>query len=469
MASDAEVPWRRLHPASLVVNLIPTAWRTLQQVWPLLIAAVVGRQVQGVLDLGIVGLFFALAAGRTVLHFLTLRYRFARGRLEIHQGLFSRVEQALDPARIQNVSLEQNVFHRLAGLVELRIEMAGAGSAPVDGMLSALSLDDAEALRQQLGRTGAHVAAPASEADAIDASGLLEVIAYGVTAGRVGAAAVAIGLVLDVTNQVAPGALPAQRLGAYTWVGLVLVSLAAGYALSVGSAVLRYYNFRWWQTGDQLHFESGLLTRRRMDIPAPKLQLVQVNEPILRRAMGFSTLLLETAAVSGPMPGGSLPAEGIVPMVPREEAVARVRAAFPTLDTDIDGELRPCAPRAVTRSGLRGALRWLGPATGAVFWFGTPLFWLLVPMGALIGWLDARRQGWQVTEHFIVVRRGFLSRDTWVLPRRKLQSVRWVQGPVLRLVGLARVVVWFPGGRLPLPELTEAEARALFARLRPPG
>lgn len=466
MGSEPEVPWRRLHPASLVVNLIPTTWRTLQQVWPLAVAAVVGRQVTGVIDLGIVGIFFGMAVLRTVLHFVTLRYRFARGRLEIQHGLLSRVEQALDPARIQNVSIEQNLFHRLAGLVELRIEMAGAGSAPVDGMLSALSVADAEELRRQVGNTGAHVAAEASEHEAFDAPGLLEIVAFGVSAGRVGAAAVAIGLVLDVTNQVAPNALPTQNLGAYSWVGLMLVAVAVGYALSVGSAILRYYRFRWWLSGEHLHFESGLFTRRRMDIPARKLQMVQVNEPILRRAMGFATLLLETAAVSAPVPG-VVPAEGLVPMVPREEAVARVRAAFPTLDTAIDGELRPCAPRARVRAVLQGLFRWLGPAFGAVFWFGNPSFWLLVPLGGLLGWLDARRQGWQVTEHFIVVRRGFLSRDTWVLPRQKLQSVRWVQGPVLRMAGLARLVVWFPGGRMPLPDLTEADARALFAALRP--
>ncbi len=468
--SEPEVPWRRLHPASLVVNLIPTAWRTLRSTWPLLLAVVWGGgRLQGFVDLILVGSFFATAAVRTILHFATLRYRFARGRLEIQQGLFSRIEQALDPARIQNVSIEQNLFHRLAGLVELRIEMAGAGSGPVDGMLSALSVDEAETLRVQLGRSGAHVNASAGETEAFDAPGLLEVVAYGVTAGRVGAAAIGIGIALDLSTQLAPGALPTQRFGAYTWVGLMLVALALGYALSAGNAILRYYRFRWWRAGDHLHFESGLFTRRRMDIPVRKLQLVQINEPILRRAMGFATLLLETAAAPGPVTGGAVPAEGIVPMVPREEAVERVRAAFPALDTPIDDALHPCAPRARSRAAFRGALRWLGPAVGAVFWFGNPAAWALVGVGALVGWLDARRQGWQVTDHYIVVRRGFLSRDTWVLPRQKLQSVHWVQGPVARSAGLAQVVVWFPGGRLPLPELTEQHARELFARLRPAG
>ncbi len=467
MGSDESVPWRRLHPASLLVNLIPTAWRTLQRVWPLLLAMVFSKSITGLVDLILVASFFALAAVRTVLHFATLRYRFAHGRLEIQQGLISRVEQALDPARIQNVSLEQNVFHRMAGLVELRIEMAGAGSAPVDGMLSALSIPEAEALRKALGRTGAAVDAQAADVDVIDAVGLLEVVGYGVSAGRVGAAVVAIGLFLDVANQVSPGALPVQNLGRHSWAGLMLVALAGGYTLSAGGAILRFYRFRWWQSGGDFHFESGLLTRRRMDIPIRKLQLVQITEPIVRRAMGFATMLFETAAAAVPEAGGS--AEALVPMVAREDVVSRVRAAFPRLDTPIDGDLLPCAPRAVGRAVLRGVLGWLGPAAGAAFWFGTPWAWLLLGLGGGMGMLDARRQGWRVTERFIVVRRGFLSRDTWVLPREKVQSVHWVQGPIARAAGLARLVVWFPGGRLPLPEIGEVEARALFASLRPTG
>lgn len=472
MGSEAEAPWRRLHPASLAVNLVPTAWRTLTRVWPLLLALVVQRSVQssvqGAMDLGFIGFFFLLAAGRTVLHFATLRYRFAHGRLEIQQGLLSRVERALDPARIQNVAIVQNLFHRLAGLVELRVEMAGVAGSATDGLLSALSVAEAEALRQQLGQAGAPVDAAAHDVEPHDRIGLLEVVAYGVSAGRVGAAAVAIGIGMDVMNQVAPGAVPASAsaMGKLAWVGLGLVGVAGGYGISVGSAILRWYGARWWQTGDILHFEAGLLTRRRMDIPLRKLQMVQVSEPILRRWMGYATLLFDTAANSGPPTAGVVPTEGFVPMVAHEEVVDRVARAFPALDTPIEGHLLPCAPRAVGRAVLRGTLRWLAIAAAVHAFAHAPFVWALVPAGALFAWLDARRQGWQVTDRFIVVRRGFLSRDTWVLPREKVQSLRWTQGPVQRLSGLGTVTVWFPGGRLPLPDVRVADAQAVFARLQ---
>jgi len=456
-------PWKGLHPASLLVNLVPMAWRTFRVGWPLLLAMMVGGGARGLLDLSLFLAFLGLAAARTVVHFLTLRYRVHEGRLHIRSGLVGRANRVIDPARIQNMELVQNLFHKVAGLVELRIDTAGdsgiAGGA--EGLLSALSLHEAESLRRELGQHSAHVASSADAGEAIDAPGLVEVVAYGVSVGRVGSVALAIGFLLDAMGQL-PGlgvAAPAQ-LGSRSVLGLVLVALAAGYAVSVGSAILRFYGHRWWQAGRSLHFESGLFTRRRMDIPLAKIQLVLVTAPIMRRWMGYATLLVETAAVG--LPGAGSATEGTVPMVASEDVHGRVQKCLPAFDVSAEQALRPCAPRAVTRAAFFGALRWAILATLAHFWLGEAWVWGLVAWGAVTGFLDARRQGWWLSEQFVVVRRGFLRRDTWILPRAKIQSVRWAQSPSMRASGLARVILWIPGGHLALPDLRAAEARQVY-------
>lgn len=40
--AGSEEGWRTLHPASVLVNLLPTAWRALRSLWPLAIALVIG-------------------------------------------------------------------------------------------------------------------------------------------------------------------------------------------------------------------------------------------------------------------------------------------------------------------------------------------------------------------------------------------------------------------------------------------
>ena len=135
-AAPAEVgAWRSLEPASLLVNLLPDLWRTARAAWPLLLAVFVGGGIANVVNLGLLTVFFGSAIGRTVLHFLTLRYRLHEGKLEIRTGLIGRRFRVIDPGRIQNVEIVQNVFHKLAGLVELRIETAGdAGAEGADGV-----------------------------------------------------------------------------------------------------------------------------------------------------------------------------------------------------------------------------------------------------------------------------------------------------------------------------------------------
>lgn len=462
-ASEAS-RWRRLHPASFFVNLLPTAWRTLWNLWPLMVGMLWGRQRGGAtLDVLMILFFAFTAVVRTLLHFLTLRYRLFDGRLEIQSGLFSRVEQAFDPSRIQNVSIRQNLFHRLAGLVELRVEMAGAsGLLASDGLLSALSLADAEALRAGIGRPGSAVT---TEGQALDAPGLLEVVAFGASSSRAGMAGVSVALVVEVSQRVAPGTLPSAPTGTAGWIGLALVAVAAGYVLSVGAAVLRWYRSRWWVDGETLHFESGLLTRRRVDIPVKKLQMVQVSEPIVRRAMGFATLLFDTAASGAPPEAGDPTTEGVVPMVAQEDVDQRVRAAFPGLDAELGGALEPAARSALFAAMLGSVLAWAIPVAVLVRLTGQTGFLLILPAALLVAWLDVRWQGWAVTPAFMVMRRGFLSRDTWVLPREKLQSVRWEQGPVERALGIGSVVVWFPGGRMPMPLVDEARGRRVFAAL----
>ena len=142
-----EVPWLRLHPASLFVNLVPRTWKTLVGMWPLLLLVVVGGSSSedfALADFAWVGLFLLSGVGSTVVHYLTLRYRVNGNKLEIKQGLLNRQARVIDPARIQNVGEVRNIFHNLTGLVEVRIETAG--DVRTEGVLSALSVQNANGL-----------------------------------------------------------------------------------------------------------------------------------------------------------------------------------------------------------------------------------------------------------------------------------------------------------------------------------
>lgn len=482
--ADDPAGWKRLEPASLVINLLPDLWRTLLAGWPLLLALVMRGGVAELANLLVLAGVLASSLARTGIHFATLRYRYADGKLQIESGLFGRRHRVIDPARIQNLELVQNVFHRAFHLVELRVETAGeTGRA---GLLSALSVAEAEALRAALQRSAEATRAaratptgePPAELEEIERTGLVEVLGHGVTQARAGAAMVVYGL----SQEILPTLYPAFYLRTLSRPGagpiLLLVFLSAGFVWSVVGSFVRHYGFVLSRTPVGLRTVAGLFTRRRVEVPAGKVQLVRIDASWLRRLMGYASLQIETAG-SNALPGEDRVAEASVPMVPDALVPFTLDAVLPGYAASDAVPWRPAAPAARVRLMLEPAARW-----GALAWlFGryvapslglsglahaapsavTAVVFALA--GALAGWADAQASAWKRTPTLLVVRQGFFSRVTVVLPRAKVQSVRIVQGPVQRVLGLWRVHVRVAGGRAISPELDEHDARALFRAL----
>lgn len=466
--------WRGLEPASLAINLLPDLWRTVRSGWPLLLAIVVGGGTQSLVDVGFFALFLGISLGRTVIHFLTLRFRLNNGKLEIQSGLLGRRNRVIDPAHIQNTELVQNPFHRAFGLVELRIETAGEGGA--EGLLSALSVADATALQAHIRRKPA-VKGEAAQEDEIEHNGLVEVLGYGVSVGRAGAALVVYGIAQEWARAFQPALLETTLARPGAGFVLLAVFLALGYVYSVGGAVIRYFEFRLFRSADGLRTESGLFTRRKVLIPAGRVQLLRIDESMLRRIMGYATVQIETAGsnAGGMQEGtrGGAASEAMIPMVAQDLLPETLDAVLPGYAKSEASEWEPSARLALISSVLRGGLRWtiflglfghfIAPAIG--FGQRDELAGIGLLFGAWTGWRDWGTAGWKLTSALLLVRRGFLSRQTTLVPRSKVQSVHLVQGPLQRRFGVWQVHVWVAGGALVTPEIGEDDARGIFGAL----
>ncbi|MFT5685519.1 MAG: putative membrane protein [Myxococcota bacterium] len=468
MESDAppgiDRPWRQLHPSSLFINLLPQTWRTAKGIWPLLALIVVGGQggagIAG-LDLSLVLAFFALSVSRTVVHFMTLRYRIEGGKLEIKSGLLNRRSRVLDPHRIQNMELVQNPLHKLTGLVELRIETAG--DASTEGLLSALSSDEAQGLKEALERLARKRRGLVESDEETEASetlvslGIPEILAYGLSQRRVGTVALlfAVGMegltLLDpYTTQQVAGELSSARI-----IGAIILAFAGTWFFSGGQSLLRHYGFKLTLRGETLVTTEGLLTRRRVEIPQGKVQLVRIDEPFLRRQMGYGTALIETAAL-GMADGRVRAAEGVVPMVEQEDLGALVQQVSPSTTVDPWSiPLNPAHPRALYRGIIASLIRatFLAVVIGGLMHPWGWLALLLLPLSIPAAWLDWKKQGWLVTEQSVISRRGYFTRRTWIIDRKKIQSVHMGDSPLMRWHGLVAVVVRVAGSQVQLPDI----------------
>jgi putative membrane protein len=459
-----------LHGGSVAVNLLPRTWSVAKQAWPLLLVLVAGGSADraGLFEMLLLGSFLASTVGGTVMHFLTLRYRMVGERLEIRTGLLQRQTRVLTVDKVQNVEMVRNLFHRLSGLVEVRIETASGGD--VEGLLSALS--EAEAAVLVAGLSQRREAEPTREGDdpVIISNDLNDLLWFGASTARVGAAVVVVGVLMEALGSLDPERMARVTLGmgSFGYLALGLATLLGAWLVGIVNAVVRHHAFRLSMAGDRLVAEEGLLTKRRVELPVRKVQVVTLAEPWLRRQLGFGSMIVETAAARMGT-GGTERALSMVPVVRKDQAPRVLRQALPVLDVDLEedeGFIRPHR-RALLRAWLRSGVQSAVICSAASWWWWPwgALVWLASPVPLVIAWLDWSRQGWQVTDDVVVSRRGYLDRVTRIVARDKLQSVSVEQGPLLRSYGLAEVLLRVAGSGVVMPLLDYDEALRLASRL----
>jgi putative membrane protein len=415
--------WHRLHPLSPLVrtgrHLMGLGVLVL-----LLIFANSGRSSDFLSDTVVV----AIVAVAGVVSWLVTRWQVTDGVLRIDTGLIRRQSRRFPLSQVQAIDVVQTGLARVLGLAELRLRMAGADSS--GGRLACLPLADAERLRERLlsmarapGTAPAVPTAPLAPGPGPER--LLfrvrpERLAVAILLSRAGAYAAiviaAVASVIALTGK--PGA----------------VAPFLPVALGVVLAVWRQFNGEFGTVvaaaPDGLRLRSGLVQTTAETIRPGRVQAVRLVEPLVWRAFGWCRLEVD---VAGPRQRRENRSEG-----------QRLRALIPVGSRgdaeQLLGELLSLPPRP-TRLPPRKA-RWKAPLTYHFL-------------------------AWNGDDHYVVASRGRVCRKTTWVPLEKVQSIRWVQGPVQRRLGLASVRLDVAGRRVTasISDRDAAEADEILGRL----
>lgn len=507
MPSDAaaalEQGGRRLHPLTLGFSAITIAR---QMIWPALVGgfSLGDGEVARFVPIFLGALAVPALIGAT-LKYLLYRWRLDDDELLLRSGVLQRRNRVIPVVRVQNVEVRQNLLQRVTGVAELRVETAGAGQE-AEAVLAVLGLAEAQDARVRL--LAHRHAAAAGRADAAGADAppraaapplaklsTADVVVAGATANEAGVIAAALAgllqfaddLPLPVFEQVgdqvierAEGALIAFGIG------LVLVFLVFGWLVSIIGAVVRYHGFTLSVDDGEMRKHYGLLTVHEASVPLERVQAIRVEESLIRRLFGLASLSIETA---GGSPGHRGGAEAFVPIARRGEVAGLVRGIFG--DADADTPLRPVHPAARRRLAYRylGALLVLCIPFAVARWFAlepaammAPWLVLLLPLPLLAAGWAYRSRGWALPPGYVMARSGVLTRTTWIIPDRKLQTLHLRDTPFQRRHGVATVIVdtaaggrqaaitdlGLPAARRLLEELT-ARVRAATQPVRPPA
>ena len=446
--------WHRLHPLSPLVRTGRHLMALGVLVLLLIFANHSGNNNDFISDIVVVGI--VLVAG--VISWLVTRWQVADGVLRIETGLIRRQSLRFPLSQVQAIDVVQTGLARVLGLAELRLRMAGADSS--GGRLACLPFADAERLREQLLAMG-HAPAPpvpsaAAPAGAAVPSAGAAVPSAGAAVPPAGAAVPPAGaaapprperVLFRVQSERLAGAIILSRSGAYAGaviaVAILVIALTGKpgvivpflvFGFGIVASVWRQFNTEFGtvvaEAPDGLRLRSGLVQTAAETIRPGRVQAVRIVEPLFWRAFGWCRLEVD---VAGPRQRRENRSEG-----------QRLRALIPVgsrADADqMLGELLTSPPRPTHRAP--GSAHWKAP-------------------------LSYHFLAWAGDDRYVVASRGRICRKTTWVPLEKVQSIRWVQGPLQRRLGLATVRLDVAGRRVTvgIQDRGTAEADELLGRL----
>jgi len=493
MPSDAVGRPQRLHPLSLLFSI--------------------GSAARGLLLPGIAVLFFSggsnyeiwlmpffvFAATMAVVKYASYRYRLGDDEMMVREGVLTRNERHIPYARIQNVNLVQNPFHRMFKVAEVHLETA-SGSKP-EAIIRVLSLASVEAIREHVfsSRGAAAVAGEgASDPGEERADPLLELptrelILLGLISNRgmaVIAAVMGVAWQFDLWDydweQIAKDApkltekigIPIEQpgLGASIALGAAAVILAIVLMklLSIVWALFRFHGFTLQRRGRRLRARYGLFTRYTAAIPSHRIQLLSSHTTPLHRLSRRSGMLAETAGGAAGNEGGQSETHRLwlAPIVEADRVEGLTRAVLPDVDlSDAEwNKLPPLAKRRIrNRTFVLSTLVSL-IAVGVLGPWGLAVAVVVYPWAVLHAAMWWKHAAWTITSNAMAFRSGWWTRRASIVRFAKIQTVSLTQTPFDRRHDMARLAVDTAGAgkaghRLNIPFLPQDQAAQLHDRL----
>ena len=441
-------------------------------------------------------------------------YWFTDSELIVRDGLLTRNVRHISYERIHNVALARNPIHRMLGVTTARIETA-AGGKP-EAMLRVLSLEAAEELR--LRTLGADRTRSPSDSETSPADGPLlrvpdrELVRLALISNRgFLVAAAAAGVASQVQWWESDWFERQNWSGIYEWLrdsapgwtawlfesgailgGLVLLLVlflmlfATIRVFSVVWYLVRYRGFTLHRDDDELRAEYGLWPEVSSLIPLHRIQLLTVSESLLHRWARRVSIDLETAGATDTDSGLS-GASGTVntrqwlaPILATQRAAPLVREVLPEID--LDGvQWQSIEPRAARRLVFRVVLAVLPITLGVAALLAlTPIplsawhaLWLpLIVIGVArpVARQWVRHTGYALTDHAILFRSGWISRQVSAVRFVNAQTVAMRQSPFDRRRRMASVAVDTAGAgglghRIDIPFLDIEVAETILRRL----
>ncbi|MEM8618354.1 MAG: PH domain-containing protein [Actinomycetota bacterium] len=449
-ASGAPDRWRRLHPATILSDLV----RRLPQVVVgllLILNSSGGNRVIDTIQL-VIGI---IAIAPVIVRYVTARYCVDESLLRWREGLFRRHTVDMPRSRIQSIDSRVDLIGRAFGLETVVVSSAGGDSEVSVGLVDR---DAAARLRQELQqRAGGDRPADALPPPQLAPRTIAErsggdLARVVLTATETGdAVAVIVGVWLAVGGLSVLDLLSGAALAG--WISLATMATVILAVTTLTGLASRAIGFRCEVQERRVRVHQGILGRRSQEAALVRVQGMTVRDSPVARRLGTEAVWVDTADVSGGSGGARLLIDAVAP-------VGRWRWWAPTLAgtaAPSDAELLRVAPVSLRRRLIAATIQSVASAVvivaavvivvdvnerATVTWaIGGAVLASIVAVRFGRALLSYRHERWLIDERDLVFVNGALNRTRTLVPRRRAQSVTMSANWFQRRLGVRNVHV----------------------------
>ena len=472
---------QRQSPAAIALILARFTRQLARQAWPLVIVFLFRREqswwiylLYGTIILTTISSLLSIAAYWRFYFYATA------DEFVIERGILNRTKLTVPFHRIQTINFQRNLLHRFLGVVGLEIDTAGSQNKELS--ISALTEAHAEVIREFLLERRGHRGGAKDALQTIETQTLLpdtlllrlqvgDLLKIGFSQNHLQTAGIILAFLFglyELAEDVIGVAAQNQAENFGNWVLnsfvfffllAVPVLLIAAFFLSLIRTTLRYFNLRFYRTGDGYRVISGLFTEREQHATIQKIQLVQWQTNPLYRLFKMYAIRLKQASSSVVQNRQAIN----IPGAYTQQVEVVQKSYFPAINDESFSQ-HTIHPAIIKRRTLYFGLL---PALGFSLLTFSPLgfsalwFLALIPAAWFLSRIYYRNWKIELYPNACKLESGIWNRQQTLLQWYKVQAVELQQTPYQRRHKLANVYLYTAAGRVFIPYWPLAKAVAL--------
>lgn len=441
-----------------MLQIIYKTYRVIvRQLWPFLIVFLFGgsSDAWGTKVAMVLIVLALLSMVVSVVGYFRYTFYIEEGDLIVNRGILIRKKLVLPLQKIQSINIQQNLLHRLMGVVGVQVDTAGSAGEEIT--IDALSMTTAEALKSNLlrGKMTAkdvdlsdHDLLPAldqlkSKQDVVHAIDIKDLLVVGLTENHLKSGWIIIAFCFWVFSELegvgveTMDYLPTLQSLAVLTTYLLGVFLVASVLISLTRVIVKYYGLSFVREEDGFKLEHGLFTKQSISAADSKIQTIAWRDNLLRKLVGLYQLSIKQV--------GSQALNSKKPLT-----IAGIRrSGIDQILIDLFGRV---VDRDVTYAGVHVSWRnrRIAFVVGPLMVLAGVLLYLqeYYQMAAVIlfigywiyaSWRAYRKLGYSILDDYLLLSGGAWGDYRTIIPFHKLQNVSYTTSPYQRRHGLVTV------------------------------